>query len=98
MTLSPPDNLKCSLDNFPVPLDNSHCLSEDSAVPLEKPDLDVEKGFDNLSSLATSLSKLLIVREAHSEAYNTYGLKGSEEEVVFYKECIEPSPVLFWAL
>jgi len=81
--LAPPDSPKCSLDNSLIPLDNSYCLLEDSNIPLEKPGLDVKKGFDNLSSLATLLSKLFTVGEAHSEVYGTYGLKESEEEIIF---------------
>ncbi len=78
----------CSLDISMVLLDNSYLLPEDSAVPLEKPGLDVKKGFNNLSSLATSLSKLFLAGEAHCEVYDTDGLKGSKEEVLFYEECI----------
>jgi len=90
-SLAPPDNPKCSCsDDSPVLLDNSHCLSEDSAVLLEKPGLDVKKSFDDLSTL---LSKLFIVGEAHGEAYDTYGLKGS----LLQRMC-RPHPVLLWII
>ncbi len=41
-----------------------------------------------------SPSELFLAREAHSKIYYTYGLKGSNEEIVFYEECIEPIPSL----
>jgi len=70
---------------------------------MEKLGLETNKGFNDLWSLATSLSQELSSEECHSEVYVTYGLKGSEEEVIFYEECVEPSlslvlgsPVLFW--
>jgi len=91
----------CSPDDFwgfpdisMVPPDNSYCLPEDSSTPLEKPCPDVEKGFIDLSSLALTLSEFYIIGEAHSEVYHTYGLKGSNEEIAFYKEYIEPIPSL----
>jgi len=77
--------------------DYSYCLPDDSAIPLEKPCLDVKKGFNDLSSLvATSFFQSFIVREPHSEVYNTYGLKGREEVIIFYEEHVgtPPSPVL----
>jgi len=88
----------CSLDISAVLPDNSNCLLEDSAVPPKKPGLNGEKGFDDLSSLATSLSELFLAGEAHCEVYDTYGLKGSKEEVLFYKECIETPHSLVLAL
>jgi len=61
--------------------DNSDCLPEDSAILIEKT-LDIE-------SLATSAFE-----ESQSEAYATYSLKGSQEEVIFYEECVETPPSL----
>jgi len=46
---------------------------------------------------ATSLSKLFLAREAHCGDYDNDGLKGSEEEVIFYEECIETPPSLVLA-
>jgi len=88
---APPDHHSCSLDDSPVSLDNSHCLLEDLDVPLEQPGLHVESSFDKLCNLAASLSNLFLVGEAH---YNTYGLKGSEREIILYVECVEPLPSL----
>ena len=51
---------------------------------MEKPGLDIENGFNNLCSLATSLSQVFAFEESHSEVYATYGLKENEEEVIFY--------------
>ena len=45
----------CSLDNSYLLPEDSPCLLEDSAVLPEKPALDVEKGFYNLSSLVATL-------------------------------------------
>jgi len=61
---------------------------------MENPGLDIEKNFNDLCSLATSLSQVFAFAESHSEVYATYGLKRSEEEVIFCEEYIEPSPSL----
>ncbi len=89
-------NPSCSLDilavlpdNSYLLLENSYCLLENSYCLMEKPGLIVKKGFKDLSSLATTLSKLYLVGENHSQAYDDYGLKGSEEEIIFYKEHVE---------
>ena len=71
--------------------DNSDCLLKDSVAFIEKLGLDMNKGFNDLCSLATSLSQVFSFEESHSEVYITYDLKGSEEEVIFYEECVEPS-------
>jgi len=57
----------------------------------EKPGLDIENGFNDLCSLATSLSQVFIFEDPYGQVYITYGLKGSDEEVIFYEECVEPS-------
>jgi len=59
------DILAVLLDNSYLPPDDSYCLLEDSPIPLEKPCPDVEKGFDDLRSLAISLSELFSVGKAH---------------------------------
>jgi len=56
---------------------------------MEKPGLIVKKGVEDLSSLATTLSELHLVREIHSQAYDDDRLKGSEEEIIFYTEHVE---------
>jgi len=60
--------------------------------------LDVEKGFFDISSLALPLSKFYVIGEAHSEVYHGYGLKGSNEQIVFYEECVEATPSLVGGL
>ena len=84
----------CSVDISTADPDNSYCLLENSVVPTGKLGPYVKNGFHDLCELAISLSKLFLVREAHSKTYDTYGLKGSNEEIVFYEECIEPIPSL----
>ena len=78
---------------WPVPSDNSDCLPEDSAILMEK-SLDIEKGFNDLCSLATSLSQVFAFEESYSKVYDTYGLKENEEEVIFYEECVDTPPSL----
>jgi len=41
---------------WPVPPDNSDCLLENSTVLMEKPGLDIEKGFDGLYSTPTPMT------------------------------------------
>jgi len=88
----------CSLDNSYFLPDNSQCLLEDSTIPPEKPGLDVKKAlFKGFSRLATtSFHNSLMVGDPHNEAYDDYRLKGSEEEIIFYEECVEtPSPAMY---
>ena len=49
----------------------------------------VEKRFEDLSKLARSLTSLLSIGEPHVEVLEIYGLKGSEEQVIFYEEPVE---------
>ena len=43
---------------WPVVLDTFDCLSEDPTVLMEKPGLDIEKSFNDLCNMATSLSQV----------------------------------------
>jgi len=81
----------CSVDISTACPDNSYCLPENSVVPTGKLGPYVEKGFEDLDNLALALSELYSIGEAYNKSYVTYGLKGSNEEVVFYEECIEPT-------
>ena len=81
--------------SWPVHPDYSDYLPEDSTVLMEKPGLDIENGFNDLCSMATSLSQVFAFEDPYSEIYNTYGLKESEEEVIFMKTLKNP---LFWIL
>jgi len=73
----------CSVDISTADPDNSPYLPENSYCLSEEPGLIVEKCFEDLSTLALSLSDII------GEAHYDYGLKGSEEEIIFYEEPIE---------
>jgi len=75
---------------WPVPPDNSDYLMGSFVVPIEQPDLDVNKGFNDMCSLATSLSQVFTFEDPYSEIYTTYGLMESWEEIIFYEEYEEP--------
>ncbi len=56
---------------------------------MEKQGLIVKKWFKDLSNLARTLSQLVLIREPHLEVLEIYGLKGSEEEIIFCEEPVE---------
>jgi len=84
----------CSFDVSSAPSDNSYCLPEDSLIPPEKPCPDIGKGFNALFKEVTLFFQSFLVEEPVSEVYNDSGLNASEEEIVFYKEHVEPPPSL----
>jgi len=70
---------------YPMPLlNNPRCSLEYFNVPPEESSLDVKKGFHDLLEHAALLHFVLRGMEPHSDEYKGYGLKGSEEEVIFY--------------
>ncbi len=73
--------------SWPVHPDDFDCLHEDSIVLMEKPGLDIEEGFTDLCSMATSLTQVFAFEYPYSEVYNTYDLMGDEEEVIFCEKC-----------
>ncbi len=52
---------------------------------MEEQGLIVKKRFEDISNLARSLTSLVSIREPHVEVLEIYGLKGSEEEIIFTK-------------
>jgi len=65
--------------------DKSNISLGDLVVPPEEPILDIQKSFEELFKETTLFFQSFLVREANSEEYGATRLKGSDEEVVFYK-------------